>query len=74
LSNTRRYACGSVLVAPSRSRASIEAERSKTTLPTNSGAREAQHASRRSAREAVQPHARNQNDLEVLEDQITICQ
>src|SRR6187549_2211655 len=33
-------------------------ERSNATLPTNSGAREAPHASRRSAREGVQPHAR----------------
>jgi len=26
------------------------------------------------ARKAVQPHARNQNEREVLEDQITICE
>jgi hypothetical protein len=39
-----------------------------------SGAREALHASRRTAREAVQPHARNQNERKVLEDQITICE
>jgi len=41
-------------------------ERSKATLPTNLGAREAQHASRRSAREGVQPHAREYVELSDL--------
>ena len=43
---------------PKASPSPAVAERSRTTLLTNSGAREAQHASRRSAREGVQPHAR----------------
>ncbi len=47
-----------------QSRDAASTERSRTTLLTNSGAREAQHASRRSARQALQPHARNQNELE----------
>ena len=46
-----------------RSLSAIDAERSNTTLPTNFGAREAQHASRASARQAVQPHARKHVEL-----------
>ena len=41
-------------------------ERSNATLPTNSGAREAQHASRLSARQALQPHARKLVELSDL--------
>jgi len=51
----------------------VSGERSRTTLPANQVL-----AKRRTlapgAREAVQPDARNQNELEVLEDQITICE
>ena len=39
-----------------------------------SGARAAPHALAPGARKTAQPHARNQNEPEVLEDQITICQ
>ena len=41
----------------------ISPERSKATLPTNSGASEAMHASRRSARGGVQPTARKYVEL-----------
>jgi hypothetical protein len=55
-------------LAPKRAPSSTAAcrERSHTTLPTNSGARAAQHASRLSARQAVQPHARDYVELSDL--------
>ena len=45
-------------VSPGRSRPASETERSNTTLPTNSGARGAQHAFAPGARKTAQPHAR----------------
>ena len=56
---------------PDRSRVAMLArdrpplsERSKATLPTNSGARAAQHASRRARGRHQQPHSRELNELE----------
>ena len=50
-------------IADDRPRPATETERSNTTLPTNSGARQRRRTLAPGARKAVQPHARKYVDL-----------